>query len=241
MLTCLINGKSNNLIDTRYTKDDWKKWTAKGIVLCPVCNKPYEYCHGRIKIPYFRHKDKSECLDKYSEPETQEHLQGKTDIYNWLKTVNGINDLTLEGWIPATKQRPDLYFKYHDKEYVVEYQCSPISSEYIERHTLYQAAGINDIWICGCLNYWQRYHEGRGRKRMNIVEDTYRLYYNVESKQLAFMDPNASWKQLCNGKAEVIKGFTILHPEKSWMKFDSKFKNDFAIFYKNLDLEYFIK
>lgn len=241
MLTCLINGKPNNLIDSEYTKEDWKKWAAKGIVLCPVCKKPYEYCHGRIRIPYFRHKDKQECLDVYSELETQEHLQGKTDIYNWLKTVDGITDLTLEAWLPNTKQRPDIYFKYRGKEYVIEYQCSPISSEYIERHELYEASGIIDIWICGCVNYWQCYHNGRGAKRTNIVEKTYGLYYNVERSMLAVLDPNATWKQLCSGKTEVIKGFAILSPEKKWMRFDSNFKNNFAVFYKKLDLKYLIK
>ena len=188
MLRCLINGKSNNLIDTQYTKDEWKKWAAKGIVLCPVCNKPYEYCHGRIKIPYFRHKDKNECLDKYSETETQEHLEGKKDIYDWLKTVDGISDLRLEAWIPATKQRPDLYFRYQDKEYVIEYQCSPISSEYLERHELYEAASINDIWICGAQNYFQEYHKGKGLKRINIIEKEYGLYYDPKVKKLFILD-----------------------------------------------------
>ena len=69
MLTCLINGVTKNLIDDPYDKETWKKWTAKNIVTCPVCNKPYEYCHGRIIPPYFRHKDKAECEDKYAEPE----------------------------------------------------------------------------------------------------------------------------------------------------------------------------
>ena len=184
MLTCLINGKPNNLIDAKYTKDDWKKWTAKGIVTCPVCNKPYEYCHGRVRIPYFRHKDKAECQDRYSEPETQEHLQGKIDLYDWLKTVDEVTELTLEGWLACTKQRPDLYFRYKGEEYVIEYQCSPISSEYIERHSLYEAAGIHDIWICGTLNYFQEYHNGNGRKRVNIIEKENKIYYDIKEKKL---------------------------------------------------------
>ena len=57
-----------------------KKWSKKKILLCPACGKPYEYCHGEVKTPYFRHMDKTECEDKYSESETEEHLNGNRDL-----------------------------------------------------------------------------------------------------------------------------------------------------------------
>ena len=89
-----------------------KKWSKKKILLCPVCGKPYEYCHGEVKTPYFRHMDKAECEDKYSESETEEHLNGKRDLYEWIKKQNGVENAVLEGWIPETKQRPDIMFNY---------------------------------------------------------------------------------------------------------------------------------
>lgn len=97
--------------------------------------------------------DKNECEDKYSETETEEHLNGKRDLFEWIKKQPCVTDAILEGWIPETKQRPDIMFKFNGKQYVIEYQCSPIASEYIERHELYQAAGINDIWILGTEKY----------------------------------------------------------------------------------------
>lgn len=130
-----------------------KKWASKRILLCPVCGKPYEYCHGKVVMPYFRHKDKTECEYLYSEPETQEHLKGKELLYKWILQQDGVTDVVLEGWIPETKQRPDIMFKYNNKQYVIEYQCTPIASEYLERHELYQAAGINDIWVLGTDKY----------------------------------------------------------------------------------------
>lgn len=122
--------------------------------------------------------DKNECEDKYSEAETEEHLNGKRDLFEWIKKQNGVTNAVLEGWIPETKQRPDIMFEYEDKKYVIEYQCSPIASQYIERHELYQAVGINDIWICGTEKYFQKYHNGTGTKRINLLEGESKTYYN---------------------------------------------------------------
>lgn len=156
MLTGKIGNEIINCYDGTHTKDQLKKWCSKRIILCPVCNKPYEYCHGKVKIPYFRHIDKNECEDKYSESETEEHLIGKRDLFEWIRKRKGVTDAVLEGWIPETKQRPDIVFKYNNKKYVIEYQCTPIASEWDERHDLYKAANIHDIWICGTKKYLQK-------------------------------------------------------------------------------------
>ena len=153
ILTCKLGNEIINCYDGTRSKEQLKKWAAKKILLCPVCGKPYEYCHGKVKTPYFRHMDKTECEDLYSEPESEEHLNGKRILYEWIKKQKGVTNAVLEGWLPDTKQRPDVVFEYKGKQYVIEYQCSPIATEYIERHELYQAAGINDIWICGTEKY----------------------------------------------------------------------------------------
>lgn len=97
--------------------------------------------------------DKNECEDKYYESETEEHLNGKRDLFEWIKKQHGVSNAVLEGWIPETKQRPDIMFEYNNKKYVLEFQCSPIATEYVERHELYKASGIIDIWICGTEKY----------------------------------------------------------------------------------------
>ena len=79
MLTCLINNQLLNLVDTPYNNKTIQKWADKGILKCPICGGSYEFCLGRIRIPYFRHKEKNKCKDIYSEPETVEHLQGKIE------------------------------------------------------------------------------------------------------------------------------------------------------------------
>lgn len=171
---------SINCYDGTYGKEQLKTWSKKGILTCPACGNPYEYCHGRVKTPYFRHKDKNICEDKYSEAETQEHLNGKRDLFEWIKTQKYIENPILEGWLPDTKQRPDIMFDYKGKKYVIEYQCTPISSEYFERHELYQVAGINDIWICGIDKYMKK------NMRTKTIEEHCSGYYSPHTKTFAF-------------------------------------------------------
>ena len=155
ILTCKLGNEIINCYDGTHNKEQLKKWSSKKILLCPVCGKHYEYCHGQVKTPYFRHMDKAECEDKYSESETEEHLNGKRDLFEWIKKQKGVTNAVLEGWIPETKQRPDIMFEYEGKTCVIEYQCTPIATEYVERHDLYKASGIIDIWIAGYEKYFK--------------------------------------------------------------------------------------
>lgn len=182
ILTCKVGDKIINCYDGTYNKEQLKKWADKNILLCPACGKPYEYCHGQVKTPYFRHKDKEECEDKYSESETDEHLKGKIQLYEWIKKQNGVTNVILEGWIPETKQRPDIMFKYNDQQYVIEYQCTPIATEFYERHELYELAGVKDIWICGVFKYFD------DSKRFNTLEKGCNSigYYNINNNNFIF-------------------------------------------------------
>jgi competence CoiA-like predicted nuclease len=155
-----------------------KLWTSKNIVLCPICNKPYEYCHGEFKIPYFRHKEKDKCEDVYSEPETEEHIKGKRDLFEWVKGQNNVTDSIIEGWIFETHQRPDIMFKYKGEQFVIEYQCTPIASEYVKRHDLYKAAGISDIWILGTSKY---IYDAKSRGK--TIEGNVKEHYIVDNEK----------------------------------------------------------
>lgn len=169
----LSNGQ--DIFIWEYDKETLKKWSNKKILHCPYCKNNYQYNHGKIVSPYFKHVNSESCLSKYNEPETEEHMQGKRDLYEWIKRQDRVTDVVLEGYIEATHQRPDVMFMYNGKQYVIEYQCTPISSEYIERHELYQAAGVNDIWILGVNNYLQEYNMQIKKllsfmeKRLNVI------------------------------------------------------------------------
>jgi len=150
MLTCNVGEKTINTID--HSDSDIRNWSNKKILKCPVCGADMIYKNGNYKVAHFAHTKNSECSLMYAEPESDEHLTGKKNLYKWLKTQN-IQNLKLEAWIPETKQRPDVYFEYESDKYVIEYQCTPIAKEYKERHELYKFAGIKDIWILGTKKY----------------------------------------------------------------------------------------
>ncbi len=72
-------------------------------------------------------------------------------------------------------------FEYGDKKYVIEYQCSPIASEYVERHELYKASGVTDIWILGTNKYFEKSEIGKNF-RMKEIEKYTDIYYDVDGK-----------------------------------------------------------
>lgn len=151
MLTCKV-GKQ--IVDTfSYTNEQLREWSNKGILKCPACGEKMLYCNGDFKVAYFRHEKNSECPDIYSEGVTEEHIEGIKMLYNWLNSQKDIENLQLEKWISETKQRPDIYFTKSGQEYVIEYQCSPIATQYNKRHDLYKLQGIKDIWILGVDKY----------------------------------------------------------------------------------------
>jgi len=181
-----MNDTSINCFDGEYSKEQLKEFSEDNLLKCPICGKNYEYCHGRVNNPYFRHKDKVDCNIKYQESETPEHIKGKIDLYNWIKTIKGVTDVQLEQYIPETDQCTDVGFKYGGKQYVIEYQCSPIATEYFERHELYESVGIKDIWICGTDKYFQK--EMRGK----TIEKHCAAHYDV-GREL-FVYENKEWE-----------------------------------------------
>lgn len=227
ILTCKLGNEIINCYDGTHNKEQLKKWSSKKILLCPVCGKPYEYCHGKVKTPYFRHMDKAECEDKYSESETEEHLNGKRDLFEWIKKQKGVTNAVLEGWIPETKQRPDIMFEYGGKKCVIEYQCSPIATEYVERHELYQSSGIIDIWIAGYEKYF------KPNSRHKFLEDYIEGYYNPETKSFRIGNKtkqgefvnNLSIKcKSFNLNSFIIQNYSIIHKTYKNKNFDNLYK-----------------
>lgn len=208
ILTCKLGNEIINCYDGTHNKEQLKKWASKKILLCPVCDKPYEYCHGKVKTPYFRHMDKAECEDLYSESETEEHLNGKRDLFEWIRKQKGVTNAVLEGWIPETKQRPDIMFEYGGEKYVIEYQCSPISTEYEERSSLYKTVGIKDIWVLGTEKYLQP------NMREKYIESFSECFYDIYRKRIVvdgylpklFLSINKNQKDKAKRKYSHSKG-----------------------------------
>lgn len=231
MITCKVGENIINCYDGNHSKEQLKKWASKNILICPVCNNTYEYCHGEFVSPYFRHKEKDKCEDIYSEPESQEHIKGKRDLYEWIKIQDGITEVILEGWIPETKQRPDIMFKYNGKQYVIEYQCTPIASQYLERHELYKAGGIEDIWILGTDKYLNKKPSTKENRHKTIESYTY-YYYDSSNKIFIYN------KLIQNIGEFKVMDFNI--NKYSDLSYDNQVKNiDNDLISKDYDDKYF--
>ena len=201
MIIGLVDDQKINSIDNDYDENELRELSAAGQIICPACGKPYKYCHGDVKIPYFRHVSNDSCEDRFGEAETEEHLLGKTQLFNWLKTLPEVEYVELEAWLPETRQKPDILFRTKNGTYVLEYQCTPIAEQYRERRKLYKKAGVVDFWICGTSKYnvtrgsvgtFERYrvwpddkNKGKEMKRLGReIERTADGFYNPFTNEI---------------------------------------------------------
>ena len=112
---------------------------------CPCCNGKLCIKAGKIKIPHFAHVANEGC-DYASEGESEEHLQGKRSLYEWLRKQGGT--VVLEKYFPQIKQRPDIYLDSKKGKFALEFQCSVLSLEEIKKRTqVYRKANILPVWI----------------------------------------------------------------------------------------------
>lgn len=180
LITAKIKDVLINCYDGSLHEDLLRRHSSSGEIKCPACGGVYEYCNGEFVSAYFRHKSKDEC-DRFSEPETEEHRYGKQKLYEWISAQSGVTDVTLEGWVPETRQRPDIIFTYMGRRYVIEYQCSPIATEWVERTSLYESVGLIPIWILGTKNYlWYRDNSGSKSKRFKKIEEHEPIYFDSD-------------------------------------------------------------
>ena len=205
MLSCIVGIKNVNTFE--YDKAKLKEWSNKGILKCPECSEKVIYCHGDFKIPYFKHEAKSDCVGSYYEPMTEEHIGGIKLLYDRLSSIDGVVNLEVEKYIKNTRQRPDIYFEYCNNRYCIEYQCSPISTQYKNRHELYELEGIKDIWILGTQKYeFLKYKISEDsiefkEKKLKTIED------EIDSGicPLLYMDSTNIYKVNKNGFRPIIR------------------------------------
>lgn len=123
-------------------------------LVAPCCGKPVTVRWGMRKVRHFAHLPRARCpYERWSEPESAEHIAGKLLLYEWCQRHFGERLVRLELEFPLreTQQRPDIYLELSDgARMVIEYQRSPISlKEWTERHEGYRSLGLDDHWILG--------------------------------------------------------------------------------------------
>ena len=184
MITAKLNDELINCYDGTLPDEALRRHSASGDLICPACGGRYEYCNGEFVSAYFRHKTKDDC-DRFSETETEEHQSGKRKLFEWIRTQDGVTNAVLEGWIPETRQRPDIMFSHNGRRYVIEYQCTPISTQWVERTELYDSLGISSIWILGTKNYlWYQDPCGSRSKRFKRIEEFQPIYFDSSADVL---------------------------------------------------------
>ncbi|MBF0780437.1 MULTISPECIES: competence protein CoiA [unclassified Granulicatella] len=144
---------------------------------CPSCRCKVYLRQGRNRTAHFVHYKKCD-QDTFSEGETEEHIQGKLLLYNWLSQCEG--SVELEPYLPKLKQRPDLLYTTCTQKIAIEFQCSPITCEkMLERTQGYERAGYKVIWIVG------RMHAQKQTSLFLYASPApYRIYLSVSKRVL---------------------------------------------------------
>lgn len=112
---------------------------------CPACKEPLLLKVGKIKIPHFAHFAKSNCLAHFSEKESEIHLLGKLQLFQFFKEQYNV---FLEPYLKDLQQRPDLLVHKENKKYAIEFQCSTVDIDIIKARTdNYMKHQYIPIWI----------------------------------------------------------------------------------------------
>ncbi|OCB96980.1 putative competence protein CoiA [Bacillus amyloliquefaciens] len=118
-----------------------KRW------FCPVCESELDIKLGREKLPHFAHK-KSRLCPGESEPESEYHLEGKRQLFLWLKSQGCT--VSLEPYLPSARQRPDLTAESGTERLAFEFQCANLSVDSLKSRTAGLInAGYRPVWIIG--------------------------------------------------------------------------------------------
>lgn len=113
---------------------------------CPQCKEQLLLKAGQIKIPHFAHRKSSECDSFFSEGETLAHLMGKQQLFTFFSKRNVQTEL--EPFLSEIQQRPDLLISHNDQQFAIEFQCSKIPPEVVQRRSKgYTEIDIHPIWL----------------------------------------------------------------------------------------------
>ncbi|MEI4769683.1 competence protein CoiA family protein [Psychrobacillus sp. FJAT-51614] len=133
-------------IPANYSKEHLRELKKHNKFSCLQCREEVILKNGPINIPHFAHRRKSDCINSFSEGETEDHLNGKFQLFAFFQQKNV--QAYLEEYIPSINQRPDILIKNGDKLIAIEYQCSQLpASLLIDRSNGYKKQSVNPLWI----------------------------------------------------------------------------------------------
>jgi competence protein CoiA len=135
-----------SLLDRR-TRDELVHLRKTFIFYCTACQNPVQLKLGTKRLPHFAHLKDAKCAS-HAEHETPYHMEGKRQLYLWL-SKQGV-EVEIESYLSEIKQRPDLLLKDNGEKIAIEYQCSQLTHELLNKRTQsYNRLSIFPIWILG--------------------------------------------------------------------------------------------
>ena len=113
---------------------------------CPQCGNPLRLKIGKVVTPHFAHIVLTDCFTSFSERESPTHLIGKQQLAEFFKRIG--YKVEVEAFLPKISQRPDLLIRKNKRLFAIEFQCSVIPTEDIERRNIgYRRIKIPTVWI----------------------------------------------------------------------------------------------
>lgn len=167
----------------------------KGSYICPECHETLVLRHGQSTIAHFAHRPGSTC--SLGAGETEEHLLGKQQIFQWAK--DHYWKPALEQYLPTIQQRPDILINFHGQRIALEFQCSPLSiNRLCERNAGYHRLGIRYRWLLGSP-YLRKLHVNKVAQFTQLVNGRPSLiYWNTNSQRIIHVD--------CQGISLISRG-----------------------------------
>lgn len=141
-----VTADGEMIIPAQHPKAFLDKLKSSNRFSCIQCSEQVILKNGMIKTPHFAHTRNASCTQTFSEGESEDHLQGKLHLYEFLQKHS--STVQLEAYLPSLHQRPDLYVQSESYPIAIEFQCSQIPATVIQQRTAgYIAKRINPIWI----------------------------------------------------------------------------------------------
>lgn len=201
-------------IDKKGKQFPAQKVTKEHLLFCPVCQGRVILKNGKQKSAHFAHKSCKVCTG-FSEGETEEHLNLKQVVFDWLQRHSPNSAIHLEGYLPKIRQRPDVLYE----TLAIEIQCSTLPYRRLEERTnTYRKNGYGVWWIIG-NNFLKN-------KKLTMIEKRFCAFNESCGLHLWQLDWKKKQLILRYHMKETING-KITYEKKSWLFFSGVLPNLF--------------
>ena len=171
-------------------KEQLREWRQSTKFFCPQCDNPVQLKVGDIVIPHFAHEKEESCSALFSEGESQEHLEGKRQLYEFFREK--VDDVALEPYFKLLSQRPDLLVTTRSNHVPIEFQCSTIPVHKIESRTRgYLSAGMKPIWIMHTPAQFSTLPQGVGVFDFSKFHESFFTYESPEGTVFLTYNPQS--------------------------------------------------